>query len=97
MMNATLVVKILDDYKKGEAPMPVVSFGLVTLAGCTAEEAILLMQRAEEEMVVDAIVNAAKESEEEEILQLPRPDDCVCSDQAFEVYGCMCQTRRMPG
>lgn len=26
-----------------------------------------------------------------------RPADCQCSDQAYEVYGCMCKVRRMPG
>ena len=25
-----------------------------------------------------------------------RPEDCVCSDQAYEIYGCMCRERRMP-
>jgi hypothetical protein len=33
---------------------------------------------------------------EDEIIE-SRPDDCVCSDQAFQVYGCMCRVRRMPG
>jgi hypothetical protein len=32
----------------------------------------------------------------QEIFQ-ERSEDCVCSDQSFSVYGCMCKIRRMPG
>jgi hypothetical protein len=42
-----------------------------------------------------------REIEERVLAEYPdwqlRTDGCVCSDQAFQVYGCMCRVRRMPG
>ena len=53
------------------------------------------------EDVVDIITPGAVEFLEmalmpEEYVE-PRPEDCICPPKAFEVYGCMCGKRRMPG
>jgi hypothetical protein len=48
---------------------------------------------SEEEIDKDIIVSALEN--QPEFIE-DRPADCVCSDQAFSAYGCMCRIRRMP-
>lgn len=41
------------------------------------------------------IYSSREEFEEDEEMHMEeRPDNCVCPDKVFDVYGCMCQIRR---
>ncbi len=53
------------------------------------ENAIEFIVHDSYERVADILSNEPEFVEE-------RPADCVCSDQAFSVYGCMCRIRKMP-
>jgi hypothetical protein len=60
---------------------------------CLDHKAQEMTWEAAEQDKLESIFSLDVEEESEE----RRPENCVCSDQAFSVYGCMCKTRRMPG
>lgn len=84
----------------------VASLALI-IAGCTPLEATALLLQDEPDRMKLFGSHFGCDPECEECRNIfgepeieyiePRPEDCVCSDQAFEVYGCMCRVRRMPG
>jgi hypothetical protein len=84
-MEALKILAIQERYMNDPAYSYVqAAFDLVA-EGCNHLEASKLL------LQVDSFLD-----QEEEINEF-RPGDCICADKTFEVYGCMCRERRMPG